>query len=240
MDATSAGQSCASCKYSANGPNKFHDACTHCAGYSNWTQPDTGFGVSCERCAYGELTPEHITKPVCAECNAWSNFVLKLEFLPRTSPPPVTGRLTSKDSNPKDAVGVGKVPFSTVPASVMAEIGLAMLEGARKYGRHNYRVAGVLASVYYDGTMRHLTDWWEGVDVDPDSDLSHVTKAIASLVVLRDAMLNDMWKDDRPPRSKRGWIARANKKAKEIIKKYPNAVEPYTEQQLALTFKKET
>ena len=39
-----------------------------------------------------------------------------------------------KDSNPKDAVGCKKVPMSTVSAPVLMEMGLAMLEGDRKYG----------------------------------------------------------------------------------------------------------
>lgn len=108
----------------------------------------------------------------------------------------------TKLTNPKDVVGIRKAPMSTVPANVIAEVGVAMLEGASKYGRHNYRVAGVRASVYYDGTMRHVMSWWEGEDLDPDSNLSHITKAIASLVVLRDAMVQDMWTDDRPPKSK--------------------------------------
>ena len=106
----------------------------------------------------------------------------------------------SKDTNPKDAVGIGKIPYSTVPASVMAEVGVGMLEGACKYGRHNYRVTGVRASVYYDAAQRHMTDWWEGQDIDPDSQLSHITKAICSLVVLRDAMIQSKFNDDRPPK----------------------------------------
>lgn len=137
--------------------------------------------------------------------------------------------MTSKDTNPKDAVGTRKVPLSTVPAPVMAEVGLAILEGARKYGRHNWRVAGIRASVYYDATLRHLMAWWEGEDVDPDSGLSHVTKAIASLVVLRDAMLRDNVTDDRPPRTADGWVAELNAKAGEVIDRYPGAKEPYTE-----------
>jgi len=134
-----------------------------------------------------------------------------------------------KDTNPKDAVGTGKVPFSTISAPVMAEVGLAMLEGGRKYGRHNYREAGVRASVYYDATFRHLTGWWEGEDIDPDSGLNHITKAIAGLTVLRDSMLYENWVDDRPPKVKAGWIQEHNKLAKKIIEKYPNAKEPYTE-----------
>src|SRR5439155_17031300 len=52
-----------------------------------------------------------------------------------------------KPSNPKDAVGVAKPPSSTASQAVSAEVGLAMIEGARKYGRHNYRVIGVRSSI---------------------------------------------------------------------------------------------
>ncbi len=133
----------------------------------------------------------------------------------------------SKDTNPKDAVGVRKVPMSTVPAPVLMEVGLAMLEGARKYGRHNYRDAGVRASVYYDALMRHLTAWWEGEDIDPDSGLSHIVKAIACLVVLRDSMYRGNWVDDRPPEGEDGWQKELNELAAKIIEKYPDAKDPH-------------
>jgi len=134
----------------------------------------------------------------------------------------------TKETNPKDAVGIRKAPLSTIPAQVLGEVGLAMLEGARKYGRSNYRVAGVRASVYYDAAMRHLIDWWEGVDVDPDSGLSHVTKAIAALCVLRDAQMNRMCEDDRPPSvADPDWMAAMSRKAGEIIDRYPNPKAPF-------------
>jgi len=133
----------------------------------------------------------------------------------------------SKDTNPKDAVGIRKAPMSTVPAPVMAEVGVAMLEGARKYGRHNYRVAGVRTSVYYDAAMRHLMQFWEGEDWDPDSGMSHVTKAIASLVVLRDAMINEMVTDDRPPKAVSGFIRDLEEQVNELFDKYPDAKEAY-------------
>lgn len=105
-----------------------------------------------------------------------------------------------KETNPKDAVGIRKWRiFSTIPMTVVWELGVAMMEGARKYGRHNYRVSGVRASVYVDATMGHVTQWWEGEDTDADSGLNHITKAIASLVVLRDAMIQKQIVDDRPP-----------------------------------------
>lgn len=108
-----------------------------------------------------------------------------------------------KDTNPKDAIGVRKWrQFFVVPRQVLWEVGAGMLEGALKYGRHNYRASGVRASVYCDAAMGHIEQFIEGEDVDKDSGLSHITKAICSLVVLRDAMLNDFWQDDRPPKIK--------------------------------------
>ena len=101
--------------------------------------------------------------------------------------------------NPKDVVGTKKVPMSTVPLPVLYETALAMMEGAREYGRHNYRIAGVRGSVYYDALWRHIGAWWEGEDIDPKSGLHHIAKAIATLVVLRDSQIAGNWEDDRPP-----------------------------------------
>ena len=107
-----------------------------------------------------------------------------------------------KKQNPKDEIGTKKPRFySGLPANVTKEVSIGMMEGAIKYGRHNYRIAGVRASVYIDATIGHLFDYWEGQDIDPDSNLHHITKAIASLYVLRDAQMRNMCEDDRPPKS---------------------------------------
>lgn len=134
-----------------------------------------------------------------------------------------------KDTNPKDAIGIAKVPFSTVPAQVIAEVGLAMMEGALKYGRHNYRTAGVRASVYYDAALRHLMAWYEGQDIDPDSGLPHVVKAMACLAVLRDSQIQGNWVDDRPPKTPGDWVKELNAKAEALLGKYPDAVPAHTE-----------
>ena len=134
----------------------------------------------------------------------------------------------AKPSNPKDAVGVLKVSLSYVPSTVLWELAVGMQEGGYKYGRHNYRSIGVRGSVYYDATMRHLMAWWEGEDTDPDSGLSHVTKAIASLVVLRDAMLLNKFVDDRPPKAKI-ILHELNRNVETLAAKYPKPVPPYTE-----------
>lgn len=103
--------------------------------------------------------------------------------------------------NPKDAIGSRKVSLSVLPIRVLWLVALAFLEGALKYGRFNFRGAGVRASVYFDAVVgRHLFGWWEGEDIDVESGLSHIDKAIAGLMVLRDSMLQGNWIDDRPPR----------------------------------------
>lgn len=140
--------------------------------------------------------------------------------------------MSLNEKNPKENIGIKKVPLSTIPANVLAEIGLAMFEGARKYGRHNYRIAGIRSSIYYDAVLRHLIAWWENEDIDEDSGLNHITKALACLVILRDAQLNNKITDDRPPIiSDSNWIKNLNKKTEEITKKYPEIISPYTKEQ---------
>jgi hypothetical protein len=136
----------------------------------------------------------------------------------------------TKPTNPKDALGIKKAPLSTLPTGPMYEVALAMLEGARKYGRHNYRVMGVKASVYYDAAMGHLTAWWEGEDVDPVSGLHHLAKAMACIAVVRDSMMMENWIDDRPPRYPHAnKLMRNNPAVATVIEKYPDCVPPFTE-----------
>jgi len=128
-----------------------------------------------------------------------------------------------KETNPKDRIGTKKPRFySGLPANVTKEVSIAMMEGAMKYGRHNYRIAGIRASVYVDATIGHLLDYWEGQDIDPDSNLHHITKAIASLYVLRDAQMMNMCEDDRPPKSDvEGDKTRLQAVVDELFTKYP-------------------
>lgn len=173
----------------------------------------------------------------CYECNNHATCTKK-QTQPATSceqyEPLLSTEKTldkTKETNPKDVLGIKKVPIHLVPMQVLSEAGLAMLEGGRKYGGHNYREMGVKASVYVDAVWRHIfLQFWEGEEIDPDSGLHHVTKAIASLIVLRDSMLMENWIDDRPIRHSKGPdTKRLNDAAAEIIKKYPNCKEPFLE-----------
>ncbi len=134
-----------------------------------------------------------------------------------------------KDSNPKEALGVKKVPLHVVPSKPLLEVGLAMMEGGRKYGAHNYRQIGVRMSTYYDAIMRHVVSWWEGEDIDPDSGIHHLVKAMACLFVVRDGMHMGNCIDDRPIQYPDGInMNEFNKLAAELIIKYPECVKPFT------------
>jgi len=138
--------------------------------------------------------------------------------------------MSTKQTNPKDAIGIKKVPFNLVPGQVLGEINLAMFEGSRKYGAYNFRMRPIKASVYFEAIDRHMKAFIEGQDIDPESNLCHLAKASACLVILQDARLNGNLIDDRPPKAKnQNWIDYYNKKVVEIIEKYPNGLPPYTE-----------
>lgn len=102
-----------------------------------------------------------------------------------------------KASNPKDVIGSDKMPFHLVPQTAIAHEALAYLDGALKYGRSNWRVAGVKASVYYDAAMRHVIAWFEGEDLPPDSLAHHLAHARACLGIILDAMACGKLIDDR-------------------------------------------
>lgn len=113
-------------------------------------------------------------------------------------------------NDPKQEAGQRKVPFHALPFAVLAEDAVAHGEGALKYGLHNWREGKVLASTYYAAALRHLIAWIEGEDIDPDSGLSHLIKARASLGVLRDAQIQGTAIDDRPKASPPSFMAGLN------------------------------
>lgn len=104
---------------------------------------------------------------------------------------------STKASNPKDALAVNKLPLSLWPVSATIAGTLGLLDGASKYGRLNWRHAGVRASVYMDAALRHLYAWFEGEDVAPDSGVSHLGHVLACVAILLDAQQAGKLLDDR-------------------------------------------
>ena len=114
-------------------------------------------------------------------------------------------------SDPKGPQGAAKVPFAAVPWAVVAEAAVGMGEGATKYGAHNWRESGgVEAMTYAAGAFRHLVAFVLGEDTDAASGLPHVVKAISSLMVMRDAQINGVCIDNRPPAVEAGFLDAIN------------------------------
>ncbi len=103
----------------------------------------------------------------------------------------------TKPTNPKDAIGSDKVPMHLWPKTATTLGTMALLEGALKYGRSNWRAVGIRASIYYDAVDRHMGAWFEGEDIDPDSGLPHLAHALASLAIIVDSIANGSFNDDR-------------------------------------------
>lgn len=101
-------------------------------------------------------------------------------------------------ANPKDAFGNKKVSFTKVSSIALAHCAAAMMDGADKYGPHNWRDKPVIASIYVDAAIRHLLDWFEGQDKAKDSGVKHLGHAMACPAILIDAEAVGALIDDRP------------------------------------------
>lgn len=107
--------------------------------------------------------------------------------------------MKSKDTNPKDRIGSMKIDLGSVPTTLMVCVAKGFLEGALKYGRYNWRIAGVRASIYHAALLRHVAKWWNGQERDVKTRVHHLDSAIACLGIIRDAELFGKLSDDRPP-----------------------------------------
>lgn len=105
----------------------------------------------------------------------------------------------STAENPKDRVGAGKPPLHLIPPAAEILEAIVMGLGARKYGEYNWRSSKVRSTVYIAAAKRHLAQWLDGQDDDPESGVSHLAHARACLGVLLDAIATGNVVDDRPP-----------------------------------------
>lgn len=101
------------------------------------------------------------------------------------------------DLNPKDRLGVKKVPLCLVPMVSLIEMAMAFAEGARKYGAFNWRRKAVKRSVYIEAILRHAIALNAGEDIDPDSGLPHEAKLMACGAIMLDARRAGCLIDDR-------------------------------------------
>ena len=135
-----------------------------------------------------------------------------------------------KPTNPKDRAANHRLDLSLFPTTALAYGALAMTEGDSKYGGYNYRVGGVLASVYVAALFRHVSKWYNGELADPKTKVPHLASAIACLAVLVDAIEVGVLKDDRPPKVDMGKLLNEFEKIVEHLHEiFPDGPERFTE-----------
>ena len=101
------------------------------------------------------------------------------------------------DANLKTLAAMGKPGISNVPAVAFFALGQAMTDGAKKYGRFNWRETGSTVSVFVDAMARHLLGYYVGEDHAKDSRVHHLAHLMAGAAILLDAELHGVLKDDR-------------------------------------------
>lgn len=165
-------------------------------------EPGTKF--ECLNCGEGELTVPGALPAGLPEA--------AVEFLDSREPVPEPpsggavptdymgeGKPETKPSNPKDVVGSKKLPTHIVPSAVVRYAALAYFEGMCKYGKFNWRVAGIGISIYIDALERHLMKLKEGEWRDPKTGVPHLGSIIACAGIILDANELGRLTDDRGP-----------------------------------------
>lgn len=109
---------------------------------------------------------------------------------------------TGKPTNPKDGIGVTKLPLHLVSPIVEAYQSIAHYLGNVKYGAWNYRGAGIRYSIYYAALKRHIGSWWEGEEYDPVDGTPHLANALACINIIIEGKHAGNATDDRPPSQK--------------------------------------
>ncbi len=93
----------------------------------------------------------------------------------------------------------GKTRLELLPFATLTGVADVFAYGADKYYQDSWRSAKpAVYSRSFGSVLRHLTKWYAGEDIDPESGLNHVDHAISQLLILRYSMLNSAEEcDDR-------------------------------------------
>ena len=149
--------------------------------------------------------------------------------------------MRTDSADPKEIASVKETKdrpsYSILPIRALRGVMHAFRSGAEKYGRLNWRDNGdIKASIYFDAAMDHMASWWEGEDCTSDSRLNHLDHAIAGLLILRDAELQDGVCDDRPlplPKAEiydGGYYYKGHYDGYDYDWYYYDGIDPYTKQ----------
>lgn len=91
----------------------------------------------------------------------------------------------------------GKLRMELVPVTAINAMARGFGYGADKYEAYNW-TKGLSTSRLYAATMRHLTAWWDGEEMDPESGLSHLDHILCCVAMLEGTVTGGLAEDDRP------------------------------------------
>ena len=83
----------------------------------------------------------------------------------------------------------GKPMWDLLPLGPVRKIVEVLTFGAAKYAPEQWKQVPDARRRYFAALMRHVTAWWEGEKIDPESGLSHLAHAGCCLLFL-------MWFED--------------------------------------------
>lgn len=93
----------------------------------------------------------------------------------------------------------GKLGVDQIPVEMLEELARVFDYGAKKYARDNWK-KGVPWHEFYGSALRHIFKWWQGEDIDPESNCLHLAHAICNLTFLLWYSKYNVGLDDRAGR----------------------------------------
>jgi len=86
----------------------------------------------------------------------------------------------------------GKPMYGLLPPKALRATVDVLTFGAQKYEVDNWKYVDNSLSRYFDAAQRHLWDWKEGEQFDPESGMHHLAHAICCLMFLYEHDTGDL------------------------------------------------
>lgn len=78
----------------------------------------------------------------------------------------------------------GKPDWSLVDLKNLEGLVRGLEYGAKKYSRDNWKKVPDPINTYYAATVRHLSEWWSGEEIDKESHLNHLYHVMCNIYFL--------------------------------------------------------
>ncbi len=147
--------------------------------------PATGpTGQRCSQCGDQLWSAFEVEEGRCGRC--WSKGNVQADDTKKASPPKKALHFSE-----------GKAGLDQLPAEVLVEWARVFDYGAEKYARDNWKL-GTDWHQFYGSALRHITRWWMGENIDPETGLHHLAHALWNIATLRYYQIHNLGIDDRP------------------------------------------